>query len=147
VPQPRNQDHRTGPQRVPSFGHKYGDIHDVILKNAAKDDRFYTGISNTEKVDFICETTRLQRSAFSLDMPLPIEDWSCSDDQSLIIAGLFLASLREDFYERLFESHPETRHGPAWANQAEAEYWFLRLNAIVHKRSQGIVLVDMRVMH
>jgi hypothetical protein len=147
VPDPRNQGHRDRPQRIPSFGHQFDALHASVVGDDREDRSFYTGISHKAKVSYICEALRLSRGAFNLDLPLPLEDWALSDDMSLITSGLYVGVLRREFYERLFGERPDLRHGAAWAHHADAEFWSSEFNRIIHKRGQGVLIEDARVLN
>lgn len=147
MPDPRNDDHRDGPSRVPSFGHKFDVLHASVVGDEREDKSFYNGISHRDKVNYICEATRLPRGAFNLDLPLPLEDWALSEDMSLIMAGLYTSVMRREFYEHLFVEEPGLRHGAAWTHHAEAEFWGTEFNRLIHKRNQGLLMEDWRVLN
>lgn len=147
MPASRNQNHGGGPERVPSFGHQFEDLHTRVIDNDAKDENFYSGIAHRAKVDFICGVLKFPRASFNLDIPFPLEDWAHSDDYSLITCGLYMATMRNEFYTRLFESNPELKRGSAWLNHSEAEHWNHEFNVLVHRRAHGILIHDPRVKH
>lgn len=142
---PRNHDN--GPVRIPSYGHKYGLLHDRIVGDTDPDPTFFSKISNHAKTDYICEALRLDPRAFNLDLPFPLEDWAGSEDMSLINSGLYFADMKRQFFEALIVAHPEHRTGEAWVKQGEAEFWSYEFNRTLHKRTSGAVIKDPRVLH
>ncbi|AFU88050.1 hypothetical protein CcrColossus_gp180 [Caulobacter phage CcrColossus] len=142
---PRNPDH--GPARIPSYGHKYGLLHDRIVGDKDPDSTFHSKISNHAKTEYICQALRLDPRAFNLDLPFPLEDWNSSSDMSLINAGLYFTDMRRQFFEALVAEHAEHRHGDAWVKQGEAEFWCVEFNRTLHKRLSGIVIGDSRVLN
>lgn len=147
MPSPRDQVHRDGPERVPSYGHQFGDLHDAVVGDRSPDETFYSKISNAKKAEYICQSLRLSPGAFHLDLPLPLEDWAESDDMSLINAGLYFADLRRQFYDKLITANRELETSPAWSHHAEAEFWNHAFNALLAKRSSGRLLADPRMKH
>jgi hypothetical protein len=147
LPDPRNHGHGSGPQRIASYGHQFGPLHDRIVGDQNPDDSFYSKISNKEKVDYICHALRVAPNAFHLDLPLPLEDWAHSDDLSLINCGLYFADMRRQFYERLLNEHKELRMSTAFGNHAEAEFWNFEFNRILARRRQGMLLADTRSLN
>jgi hypothetical protein len=142
---PRNDGH--GPERVPSYGHQFGALHDRVVGDESPDTTFYSKISNKRKVDYICKALRLAPHAFHLDLPLPLEDWALSDDLSLINCGLYFADLRRQFYGRVIQENPSLENSPMFAMQGEAEYWNHEFNKILAQRQQGSLIADGRVLH
>lgn len=142
---PRNHDH--GPERVPSYGHQFGLIHDRVVGDGTPDHTFHSKISNKQKTDYVCAALRLDPRAFNLDLPFPLEDWAASDDLSLINAGLYFADLKRQFYETLLTEHKEMERTPAWAILAEAEFWNVEFNRTLVKRTTGSVMMDGRVLN
>jgi hypothetical protein len=142
---PRHQGH--GPERVPSFGHQFGDLHEKIVDSVAPDDTFYSKISNREKVQYICGVTRMAPKAFHLDLPLPLEDWAHTDDVSLVNCGLYFSDMRRQFYDTLLRDHEELRQGRAWKLHAESEFWAFEFNCLLAKMRQGVILTDPRQKH
>lgn len=147
MPDSRTEDHRPGPERSVSYGYQFGDIHDAVVNDETRDTGFYNGISNTNKVGYICEAIGMKREYFNLDLPLPFEDWEQSQDASRAQAGLYMANMRLDFFDKLFETHPDMKRGEAWMHHTQAEYWAQKFNAVVHRRSSGILIGDVRVLH
>lgn len=147
MPDPRNHGLGDGPERIPSFGHQYGALHDRVVGDETPDDSFYTKVSNKQKVDYICQAIRIAPNAFHLDLPLPLEDWSLSEDMSLINSGLYIADMRRQFYEVLLNEHVALRNGPAFGNHAESEFWAFEFNRLIAKRRQGIMLPDPRLLN
>lgn len=144
---PRNDDHGNGPERVPSYGHKYGALHDRVVGNQEPDETFHSHISNKLKVDYICKTLRLAPYAFHLDLPFPLEDWALSDDAGLINAGLYFSDLRRQFYEQLLREHRELENGPVFHAHGEAQFWNHEFNRVLNRKHSGVLLVDTRVLH
>lgn len=145
MPDPRNPGH--GPDRIPSYGHKYGALHDRIVGEQAADDNFYNGINNHTKAEYICKALRLLPIAFHLDLPLPMEDWALSDDISLIYSGLYFSDLRRQFYGTLIRQNPELLNSEAFQIESEAQFWTNEFNRILLKRKEGILIVEQRVLH
>lgn len=146
MPDPRIEDHRDGPERSTSYGYQFGDIHDSVVNDERRDPTFYNGISNAGKTAYICEALGMKRAYFNLDLPLPFEDWAKSDDASKSQAGMYMATMRVDFYEKLFAHEPDLKQGEAWALHAQAEYWNNAFNRIIHRR-QGLLVGEGRRLH
>lgn len=144
---PRNLGDRSGPDRSPSYGHQFGPLHDSVVGDTSPDETFFTKVSNKAKVDYIVQALRLDPKAFHLDLPFPLEDWTMSDDMSLINAGLYFADLRRQFFARLLAEQPDLQTSDAWAIHADAEYWNHTFNTLLVKRRQGILIGDSRVLH
>lgn len=147
MPHPRNHGHGNGPARIPSYGHRYGLLHDRILSDDRPDDTFYSKVSNRDKTNYVCQTLRITPNSFHLDLPLPFEDWALSDDMSLLNAGLFVADMRRQFYEALMTEHKELRDSPAFANHADAEFWNHEFNRLIAKRKHGVHLPEPRILN
>jgi hypothetical protein len=147
LPDPRNHDHGSGPERVVSYGHRFGPLHDRVVGDESPDDSFFSKISNKAKVDYICHALRIAPNAFHLDLPLPLEDWAHSEDISLINCGLYFADLRRQFYERLLFENVALRTTPAFDLHGEAEFWNFEFNRILTRRRQGVLLADPRVLN
>lgn len=144
---PRNQGDGHGPERAPSYGHQYDELHAAVLTDDAPDDAFQSKISNKAKAAYIAEALRIAPAHFHLDLPLPLDDWQLSDDLSLISAGLYFSNLRRQFFERLLDENPDLATTEVWTNHATAEYWNTAFNAEYAKRSYGILLPDARKVH
>ena len=136
-----------GPQRVPSYGHQYDELHASVVDDDAPDESFQSKISNKAKVAYITEVLRLDPAHFHLDLPLPLDDWQLSDDLSLISAGLYFSNLRRQFFARLLDDKPELATSEAWTNHATAEYWNLAFNREYGKRVLGMLIPDARRVH
>lgn len=141
---PRNHGH--GPERVPSYGHQFGALHDRVVGDENPDTSFYSGISNKKKVDYICKALPLAPMAFHLDLPLPLEDWALSGDVSMINSGLYFSDLRRQFYGRLITDHA-LMNSPAFGIHAEAEFWNYEFNRLLAKRTDGSLHSDPRVLN
>lgn len=144
---PRNHGERGGPDRSPSYGHRFGPLHDAVVGDTEPDETFYTKVSNKAKVDYIVQALRLDPKAFHLDLPFPLDDWHLSDDMSLINCGLYFADLRRQFFARLLKAEPDLQATDAWTIHADAEYWNNMFNTILVKRRQGILINESRVLH
>lgn len=146
MPDPRNDGHG-GPERVPSYGHQFGAIHDRIVGDQTPDESFYSKVSNAQKAEYVCRALRLDPKAFNLDLPLPLEDWALSDDVSLLRSGLFLADMRRQFYATILREHKELERTQAWQNHAEAEFWNHEFNRIIAQKRDGALILDPRTKH
>ncbi len=145
MPDPRNPG--LGPERVPSYGHQFGAVHDRVVGNEEPDPTFYSKISNKKKVDYICKALRLAPTAFHLDLPMPFEDWALSDDMSLINCGLYFADLRRQFYFVVLRDNPEMERSVAWVTHADAEFWNNEFNRILAQRTSGTLIGESRVLN
>jgi hypothetical protein len=143
----RQEHQASGPDRTPSYGHRYGQLHDTICGDESPDETFFSKISNKAKVDYIVTALRLDPRAFHLDLPLPVEDWSLSDDMGLINAGLYLSDLRRQFFARLINMKPDLKRSSAFVKHGEAEFWAHEFNGLLSKRTSGRLLPDPRVLH
>lgn len=122
-------------------------LHELTLNNPAKDFRYTKGITNIDKVAFICGVIAHPREAFDLDIPFPVEDWMVSDDNSVICAGLYLSDLRVTFYKALLVAKGGAPDETLFTRLAEAEYWSRVFNVLVNRRINAILLQDTRVLH
>jgi len=136
-----------GPDRVPSYGHQFGALHDRVVGDESPDVTFYTKVSNRQKVDYICKALRMAPQSFNLDLPLPLEDWALGEDMSLINSGLYFADLRRQFYGRQLRDQPELEQSPAWEAHADSEFWNHEFNRVLAKRSRGELINDGRVLN
>lgn len=120
--------------------------HDAVCGDDTADKRYQNGLTNRQKTKFICEVLRHPEAAFDLDLPFPVEDWIASDDNSLVVAGLYLSDLRKQFYGRLIDGkvNPET---DLWQAMAEAEFWQHSFNVMVTRRLHACLIVDGRTLH
>jgi hypothetical protein len=132
-PRPENQD-----------GGRRNRIHDLIVGDPREDVRYARKLSNRDKTHFLCGVLRHPPQAFDLDLPFPVEDWVASDDNSLLVAGLYLSDLRLQFYAAL-EVKPDDEHG--FVRQGEAEFWHHAFNVMVERRSNGVLVSDGRVLN
>lgn len=145
---PRNHGHRSpGPKRVPSYGHRFGVLHDRIVGDDEPDETFYSKISNKRKTDYICDALRLAPNSFHLDLPLPLEDWAHSDDMSLINAGLYFSDMRRQFYSALINQDRTLMDSTVFGIHAEAEFWNFEFNRVLAKRRSGDLIGDPRVLN
>ncbi|ARB14753.1 hypothetical protein Ccr29_gp197 [Caulobacter phage Ccr29] len=111
------------------------------------DDRFPSQISHAIKVDYICGAIGLRRADFSLDVPLPYEDWYQGQDAGLIQAGYLFTALRHEFYDRVLVEHPELKSDPhLFALIALNEYWHQQFR-FRHYRRDGLLVLRDRVLH
>ena len=142
----RRNDH--GPERVPSYGHKFGALHDQIVGDKTLDQSYPSlQVSNLTKVEYICKALRLDPRLFNLDLPLPMEDWAHSEDFSLHRSGLFFSDLRNQFYNTLLQQEPDLERSEAWRHKAEAEFWMVEFNKLIAKRRDGLLIPEWRVLH
>lgn len=144
---PRNQGHGNGPARIPSYGHQFGALHDRIVGSEEPDESFYTRISNRKKVDYICESLRMDPVAFNLDLPFPLEDWVQSGDASLINSGLYFVDMRVQFYGALMRDDASLEKTPVFKHYAQAEFWQFEFNRALARRQRGELLADPRVLN
>uniref|UniRef100_A0AB74UNF5 Uncharacterized protein n=1 Tax=Caulobacter phage BL57 TaxID=3348355 RepID=A0AB74UNF5_9VIRU len=133
MPDPRPEDHG-----------RRNKIHDLIIADPRADERYTRKLSNRDKAAFVCGVIGHPPAAFDLDLPFPVEDWIASDDNSLVVAGLYLSDLRVQFYEAL-EVKPDDEAG--FVRQGEAEFWYHGFNVMVERRAHGVLVTDGRVLH
>jgi len=121
----------------------FNDLHDEVIKDKTKDERYNGGVSNAVKADYICRVLAHPREAFDLDLPFPYEDWAKEDNQGKINAGLYLCDLRVQFYGAVLERSQDP-HSEVWLKHAEAEFWCEAFNTLTHVRQFGYLLEDDR---
>lgn len=119
-------------------------VHDLILANKSPDKTYAKGISNAQKVEFICGVLAHRPSAFDLELPFPLEDWIASDDNSLVCAGLYLNDLRLQFYQAL--ALDEAKDESVFVRVGEAEFWHFAFNRQVNRRLNGVLMQDGRAL-
>lgn len=123
-------------------------LHDAVCGDETVDARYQAqNLTNKSKVDYICGVVGYPLKIFDLEIPFPIEDWIGADDNSIISAGLYLADLRAQFYEKQMASEGTSPLARVWERHAEAEFWQFRFNQMLHRRQRGLLLQDPRVQH
>lgn len=114
------------------------------MTDDSADEAFPSGISNRGKADYLTQAIGLDPALFHLDLPLPVDDWSMSEDASKLNAGLYLSDLRRQFFLLLFRENPHLLKTEAWAQHAEAEFWCLTFNRVITQRNTGYLVQEQR---
>lgn len=136
---PRPHGHRISPEQRNL-------IHRQVCADQTPDPRFGSELSHAQKVAYICGVLGYPEAVFDLEVPFPLEDWAASEDNSLMFAGLYLTTLRFEFYSKQMTADAEAETA-CFKEIAETEFWNFGFRQLLKRRTLGNFTPDDRVIH
>lgn len=134
---------------IPSAREALDALHHSIITRTDLDTRYVNPLTNLQKVTFICEVLgeAVTRETIDLTAGYNFHDWIHSGNRSLLIAGIFLTDLQEEYWSKVIADAPAKAAYIDWENHAEAEWWHQLFSRTSHYLQTGNRVDEQRVLH